>query len=404
MTVSPSLRGTRWLRYRTVLGDPSVRWLMLWGLVARLREGGIGLALVLLVQHAAGSFTLAGVVGAAFYAAGAIMRPVQGRWMDRRGHREVLLVTGLANALLLTTLVVVADGGRTWLLIAVAALAGGSMPATSSALRSLWPTLVAEGVHEATYALDSLLYELAIVIGPALVGLISAAAQPGWAVIALVCAGLFGNIGIALVAAGHRTRHPADSGATRRRGVLDPRFLTLIAVAFFVGGAEGPLTVAITAAAVRDQAGAFSGLLVSAIAAGSILGLLLYGARDWKSSSPTRLVACTVALTASLLLLAAAAASTAVLAVAAAAIFVGIAVGPAINTIALFVNVAAPREHLAEAFAWISFATPCGAAATQSFSGILVSGPGPALGILAGALCAATAAAFATSARRGFQT
>lgn len=399
MRVNRSGQGSRWRGYQAVLGQPRARRLMLWGFVARLREGGIGLALVLMARHATGSFAAAGAVSAAFYLSAAIMRPVQGRWMDRRGHRQVLSITAAANTVLLAAAAAIAGDVPAWLLIVVTASAGASMPATSSALRALWPTILAADVRDTAYALDSLLYELAIVIGPALVGVISTTGQPAWAVTAVAGTGLVGTLNVALVPGGH-DRRQHNSTTAPHRGVLDARFRTLVAVAFLVGAAEGPLTVAITAAAVRDHVSAASGLLVSALATGSVLGMLLYGMRTWTSAPPTRLVGYTIALTAGLLVLTAATATTAAAAVALAAILVGLALGPTITTIALFVNIAAHPGRLAEAFAWTSFATPCGAAAAQALSGILVTGPGPAFGILAGAVGAALAAAFALLARR----
>src|ERR1700734_2877034 len=76
--------------YRAILRRGQARRLMVSGLVARLREGGIGLALILLAHHATGSYAIVGGVSATFYLCSAVMRPVQGRWMDRIGNRQVL--------------------------------------------------------------------------------------------------------------------------------------------------------------------------------------------------------------------------------------------------------------------------------------------------------------------------
>ena len=400
MTADQTARHSGWRGYRAVLHQGRARRLMFYGFVARLREGGIGLALVLMTQDATGSFALAGGVSAAYYLCGAVSRPVQGRYIDRYGHRQVLALTAIANAILLATVAAVAaNDGASWLLIAVTALAGASAPAVSAALRALWPTILATEVHDAAYALDSLLYEVAIVIGPLAVGLISSTLTPLWAVIAVSTVGLAGTLGVAVVPTDH-ARPRRDSGAAPRPGLLDARFRSLVAVAFLVGIAEGPLVVAMTAAAVRDHASSASGPLVSALAVGSVLGMLFYGMRTWKATPPTRLIRYSIGLTFALSLLAASTASKAVVAVAVAAVLVGLALGPTITTVALCVNIAAPDGALAEAFAWISFATPCGAAAAQALAGALIAGPGPPWGVLLGVLGAGVAALFATAARR----
>jgi predicted MFS family arabinose efflux permease len=126
-----------------------------------------------------------------------------------------------------------------------------------------------------------------------------------------------------------------------------------------------------------------------------VLGALFYGARSWRIQPLTRLVVYTLALTAALLASAAAAAS--VITLAPAAIIVGLALAPAITGIAVCVNVSAPPRAMAEAFAWVSFATPCGAAAAQALAGTLAAGPGPRWGFIEGAAGAGVAAAVATT-------
>lgn len=63
------------------------------------------------------------------------------------------------------------------LLIALAGLVGLSLPAFSAALRALWPTM-APALVDLAYALDTLLYELSLIMSPALVGLLAALASP----------------------------------------------------------------------------------------------------------------------------------------------------------------------------------------------------------------------------------
>ena len=392
MTAEPAGHPTGLAAYRALLGRAQVRQLMVYGFVARLREGGIGLALVLLTRHATGSFAMAGAVSATFYLCSAVTRPIQGRWMDRVGHRRVLTTMAVLNSLSLFATAAVATERSGWLLVSAAAPAGASMPAVSATLRALWPSVAPEH-GDTAYALDSLLYELAIVIGPVLVGLISAVLIPALAVMLLAVVGFVGTLGVAR-ASGPRASHPRHVDR-KRTSPLTAGVRRLIMIAFFVGVAEGPLTVSLTAAATRDDLAVASGPLISALAVGSVLGALFYGARSWKLQPPARLAIYTTMLTATLLVLAAAAAS--VLALVPAAILVGLALAPAITSIAICVNASAPQQAIAEAFAWISFATPCGAAAAEALAGTLAAGPGPRWGFIEGAAGASAAALVATT-------
>lgn len=381
--------------YRAILARVQVRRLMVYGFVSRLREGGIGLALVLLTRHATGSFAIAGGVSATFYLCSAAIRPVQGRWMDRVGHRRVLTIAAVLNWLLLSATAAAAAERRGWLLVLAAAPAGASMPAVSATLRALWPS-VAPDHRDTAYALDSLLYELAIVIGPVLVGLVSTALFPSLAVTLLATLGLIGTLGVARASG---SRAPGQRHESRKRtSPLTTGVRKLLIIAFCVGLAEGPLTVSLTAAATRDGLAAASGPLISALAVGSVLGALFYGARSWKMQPPARLAAYTTMLMATLLALSVATSSVAALAP--AAMVVGLALAPAITSIAICVNANAPPQAMAEAFAWISFATPCGAAAAQALAGTLAAGPGPRWGFIEGAAGAGLAAILAITASR----
>jgi hypothetical protein len=210
-----------------------------------------------------------------------------------------------------------------------------------------------------------------------LVGLIGTALAPALAVMLLAVVGLIGTLGVAKASGPHAAQPRTVDG--KRTSALTSGVRILLTVAFFVGIAEGPLTVSFTAAATRNDMAAASGPLISALALGSVLGALFYGARSWRMRPPARLAAHTTMLTAALLILAAA--TTSVAALAPAAVVVGLALAPAITSIAICVNTSAPSEAMAEAFAWISFATPCGAAAAQALAGTPRGRTRPTMGL-----------------------
>jgi hypothetical protein len=62
------------------------RRLVAGGLVGRFREAGTGLAIVLAVRGAAGSYAVAGTAGAAYLLAAAVSRPAHGGWSTSGGR------------------------------------------------------------------------------------------------------------------------------------------------------------------------------------------------------------------------------------------------------------------------------------------------------------------------------
>jgi MFS family permease len=75
--------------YRTALTTPAAKWPVLASVLARLPIAMISLALLLYVQHATGSFAVAGLTSAAALVGVAFGSVIQGRIMDRLGPAVV---------------------------------------------------------------------------------------------------------------------------------------------------------------------------------------------------------------------------------------------------------------------------------------------------------------------------
>src|SRR5438105_2912008 len=81
--------------YARLFADRSVRYLYSASLVGRLPIGMCGLAILLLVQAARGSFSAAGATTGCYVAGLAVIAPALGRLIDRRGPRSALLLCSL---------------------------------------------------------------------------------------------------------------------------------------------------------------------------------------------------------------------------------------------------------------------------------------------------------------------
>jgi MFS family permease len=364
--------------YVPVLRAPGAGRLAVGGLVGRIREGGISLAIVLGVRAASGSFATAGLAAAAFFLCAAVARPLQGRRADRSGKRAVLLAMTCANAaaLLLLAAALVARVPDA-LLLAICGLTGATQPALSATLRALWPA-VAPAHRESAYALDTLLYEVSLVVSPVMVGTLATLVSPALALLALAACGTAGTLLVASASASAS----ADRGSPRPRPVRGARVLTsafvlLALMTLCIGFAEGSLTVIVPAFAAGRHATPSSGLLLSALSAGSLLGGLAYGPFAGRGSTGGRLVATTAALTAGCVALASGVWATPTFAVLLA--LIGMAVSPTLTGVFIAVERATSSRALTEAFAWISLAAPAGISGAQALAGVLVSHSGLSL-------------------------
>lgn len=372
------------------------RQLVAGGLVGRFREAGTGLAIVLAVRGAAGSYAVAGTAGAAYLLAAAISRPAHGRLVDKAGARRGLLVASLANSLALAGLAVAvwAHGGD-GLLLAAAAAIGLTLPALSAALRALWPRVIA-GLSDEAYAFDTLLYEASLIISPACVGLIATLASASAALVVLACAG---TLGTAIVATAPAARTSRTVTANQDDGRLFSRLvLAVIMVTLFSGFAEGSMTVIVPAFSSHHHQSAAAGPLLSALSCGCLIGSLGYGLLARRGGWPGRLVICACALT--LTSAGLADLSHGIIVFGVLLTTTGITLAPTLTTGFVAIQQVSPPASLAEAFTWASFCASAGAAGAQALAGNLIAHLGVTIAMWLPAAAAATTAVTAVLTRR----
>src|SRR4051812_19073207 len=123
--------------YATLFADGALRYLYAASVVGRLPIGMCGLAILLLVQDARGSFATAGATTGAYVAGLAVIAPAVGRLIDRRGPRRALLVCSLLFPAWLAALIAaVLNGAAAVLVLACAVAAGASFPPITVCMRT----------------------------------------------------------------------------------------------------------------------------------------------------------------------------------------------------------------------------------------------------------------------------
>jgi MFS family permease len=385
-------------RYRAVLGVREARWPVVASVAGSMPIGMYGLAILLLVRDASGSFAVAGRVVGAFGLANAFGAVAQGRLMDRFGQRRVLRRAATVHVAMLVALVIAGtNGAPSWALAVLALLAGGSLPQVPAAMRSLWSALVPEAASRQTaYALVTIVFEVSVVTAPVLVAAMVAVASPAAAVLVAAAIAGTGALGFAATAASGHWRgesHPVGPlGPLHAAGVR-----TLFGILIAFGTAIGVLQVALPAFAAGRGSAAAGGFYLAAISAGSLCGGLVYGARSWPGAPWRRLVLCLLCIGAGCVLVAAA---TAPVSVAAAALAVGLMLAPTTVICSALLDSVAPPGTVTEAFAVLVMGIVVGTAIGNAIGGAIVDAATYRTAALAAAGIAVLGAAGAATRRR----
>lgn len=419
--------------YSQILSHPGALAFSTTGLLARLPLAMTGLGIVLMIEHAYGSYALAGTVSAIYVVGMAAAAPVLANLVDKYGQARIMrpaLATfnlGLGALVLATVL-----RAPTPALFAAAAIAGVATGSIGALVRARWAITVkdARELHTA-YALESALDEVVFVIGPVAATMLATMIAGPVAILTAMAFSLVGGFWLLSLRdteppAQLRTSRPrelweeavdpdalpttddraatqtsADSHASaptptrahvpaRARPILHiPAMWCLIGVMLCVGVIFGATDVATVAFSKDLGYEAMAGVVLAIFAFGSLISGLIYGARVWGATLPVRLAVGVIGLAAgvslflfidSLTLLAAVMFAT------------GFAIAPTfINTNAVVQQVVHPTR-LTEGLTWMSTATAAGASLGSALAGVVIDARGGHAGfwvVVAGAAGAA---------------
>ena len=385
--------------YRGFLATAHVPSLLGLAVLARLPAGVNALAVVLFLEARTGSFAVAGLVAGALAGGGAVGAPLQGRLVDARGARRVLLPLSIVHAAGLAGIVVLGEAGAGVVPMMLVAFAGGAaLPPVSSVTRTLWPVLLSgEGaLLNAAFALDSVLVELVFVVGPLLAAGASLFLGPAGALAVSGAAVVIGTAGFTAL----RPVREMERRPHLRRGWLgaldSPGMRTLVLVTLPIGFAFGAVEITLPAYGEARGAAVWAGVLLGLHALGSAVGGLVYGGRARRRALRDSYVRLTLLLPLGFLPLAMV---TSLPAMALLLFAAGAVIAPLLATGYQQVGGVAPAGMVTEAYTWCITALVSGIAAGSALTGALVESAGWRLGFVV-AVTAALIAAVTALARR----
>lgn len=264
--------------YRELLTTPGATGLVLASSIARLPQAMIGIGIITMLVQQTGVYWLAGAVAGTFTLANALLGPRISKLVDQRGQSRVLpIVTAFSIVMLLALIFAVYMRAPAALFFVLAALAG-TMPSMPSMIRARWSQLFRgkPQLHTA-FSLDTVLTELAYIIGPPLaIGLsVSFFAEAG----PLVAVALLA-IGVTAFLLQRQTEpkvvvgHASHGGST----LLIPGVRTIVLSLLAMGVIGGAIDVAVVAFANAQGWPASATFILASYAFGSLVAGLTFGA------------------------------------------------------------------------------------------------------------------------------
>ena len=347
------------VRYRALLQPREMKQTIAASMLGRLPIGVTGLAILLLVQSATGSFARGGAATACYVVGLGIVAPLLGRLIDRTGPVRTLAACSIAFPAALIALVAsVQWNAPGFVVLGSAAAAGATFPPITVCMRTYFKQRLGDDPLLVTaYSLESVLIEVIFIVGPMLVAAFVALASPATAVFFAAGCGGIGTL-LFLRSPPLRAWRVAPRYTARLLGPLAERgFVPLIAIILCYSTAFGLLEIGLTAYATEKENVALAGVLLGLMSAGSALGGIAYGSRSWHVPLMLQFALMLALMGLGLVVLAL---PWQPWAFAFWSFVAGGVVAPALIVQSMLVAKAARAEHTTEAFTWSASALLCG--------------------------------------------
>ncbi|CBJ83004.1 Major facilitator superfamily MFS_1 [Xenorhabdus bovienii str. Jollieti] len=263
--------------YRELLTTPGVMGLVIASSIVRLPQAMIGISIITMLVQKTGLYWLAGSIAGTFALTNALIGPQVSKLVDQRGQGRVLpFMAAFSIGMLLALIIAVYMNAPTLLLFILAVLVG-TMPSMPAMIRARWTQLFRgkPQLHTA-FSLDTVLTELAFIIGPPLaIGLSTsffAEAGPLVAVLLLI-------IGVTTFLLQRETEPKIAVGIRRNASstLLIPGVRTIVLALLAMGTIGGSINVAVVAFANAQGWPASASFILAAYALGSMIAGLMFG-------------------------------------------------------------------------------------------------------------------------------
>lgn len=292
--------------YRAILAEQSARRFTVAGFIGRMPMSMVGLSIIMLVQHRTDSYALAASVAATASLSGASLAPLLSKAADRLGQARMLRITCVTQTVGLGGLLLNITDRVSPLAFVFAAFLGGSTASIGAFVRARWSAYLRDrSLMQTAFAWESIVDEAIFIVGPVIATLLSdkvSDAAPFAVTLSLLYVGCLwlatqhsteprarranhaGSAamdgGVVVDSANTSSSLPdAQRGGHRGWPAATPGISGLILGAMFLGAMFSAADVSTVAYATEYGQRAFAGVMLGLLAAGSLVGGVVYGMR-----------------------------------------------------------------------------------------------------------------------------
>lgn len=266
--------GVQLVKYRKVFAVKGFPVVMALGLLAKLPIVAIPIILTLHVATTLDrGYGQAGLVIAMWTAGVTVAAPIQGRFIQRYGLRPVLMIVTVAQGLFWCL-----SPQLSFPLFAAGALVSGLLLVSgSTVVRLAIGGLVPEEHRHTAFAVDSMITELSIMVGPVLAVLVASAASTTVALVSLGIT-LIVSCGALAVVSPSVGRSAETAPTAKSRNWLNVRLIAVLACSLSAGAIVTGYEVVVVATLRSTDQLAWTGLVLFGCGVCSLIGGLVYGA------------------------------------------------------------------------------------------------------------------------------
>jgi hypothetical protein len=247
---------------------------------------------------------------------------------------------------------------------------GLGFSSAGSCVRARWSyRLKGSPLLNTAYALEAVVDELVFIVGPVLVTFLATSIHPALGVGACVVLGLLGALALASMRDTQPPIHTADHAAAAKVSLSAWRLLPIVLASVALGALFGAMELVVVAFAKQAGIQRYTGFIVMAWAAGSLIAGLLTGTISWRASPTRRFRIAAVLLACSVVPLPFA---DQPLLVTGLLFLSGFGIAPTLIASVAVTQAAVPAGRLTEALGWTSMGLAAGVAAGAAGLGYVI--------------------------------